>query len=52
MGMRIYTIRSWNSENYYRVVVTTMTEETEIEFCKLTGASQFFRNGECFSQWN
>ena len=52
LGMRVYKILSWNEADFYRVVVITMTEETEIIFCKITATTRFCRNGVDYSQWN
>jgi hypothetical protein len=52
LGMRVYKILSWNEADFYRVVVITMTEETEIIYWKATGATAFARNGVDYSEFN
>lgn len=42
----------YNLLEVYRVVVTTDVEETDLEFSKVTGGMQFWRNGIGGAAWN
>lgn len=52
-GIRIgaqFNVRAWNYDDYYRVIVWTVIEETEIEYYKAFGTWKLFREGELLSE--
>ena len=47
-----FKMQIWNKADYFRVVVTTAEEETDLEFWKLYGVTKFWRDGIGGAEWN